>query len=543
MAKIPQLVDQFGQPIDRSRLLEEQAAPSLASVRNIIAGHPAEGLTPTRLGQLLRASEQTEPIPYLELAEQMEERDLHYLGVLGHRKRAIAQLDMTVEPASTSADDKAAGKLIETFLNRLELQDELFNVLDAVGKGYSVTEILWDTSEGQWMPKRLEWRDPRWFRFSLDDGETLELWDNAGYLPMAPYQFIVNKMRAKSGIAIRGGLARVVAWAYLFKNFDIKSWVMFAESFGQPIRVGKYGPGASSEDKAVLLRAVRSLSQDVGAIIPQSMMLDLIEAKMTGSTDLYEKTANWWDQQVSKAVLGNTGTTDAIAGGHAVGRTHKQVEDSIAQADARALEAVLNRDLVRPMIDLNMGPREQYPMLRIVVDDGQQILQNAQAVAVLVDRGLLVSQQEIRRKCGLTEPAPGDDLLHPVSAAAGNEAPPSASAGPPPATGGVVPPQGGIAAPGGAGMAANAALPDPAIAETDSIDDLIARQLADWRVMVAPLLSPVLELAAQCRSYEEFLTGLPGVVPKQDAGALTEALARSMFAAALHGQFDANGRG
>ena len=40
------LVDQYGVPIDRQRLLVEQAAPSLTSVRNIISGHPAEGLTP-----------------------------------------------------------------------------------------------------------------------------------------------------------------------------------------------------------------------------------------------------------------------------------------------------------------------------------------------------------------------------------------------------------------------------------------------------------------------------------------------------------------
>ena len=279
-----------GQPIDRSRLLVEQAAPSLASVRNIVQGHPADGLTPQRLAMLLREAEQSNARAYLELAEQMEERDLHYLGVLSKRKRSIAQLDLTVVPASRSADDKAAARLVEELLlNRLELQDELFDIQDAIGKGYSVTEILWDTSLNQWAPKRLAHRDPRFFRFSLEDGETLELWTNDGYVPLPPFQFVGHFGRVKSGLPIRGGLARAVAWPYLFKNFDLKSWVVFAEVFGHPLRVGKYHAGASEEDKAALLRALRNISTDCAAMVPESMQIDFIEAKMTGNIELFEK--------------------------------------------------------------------------------------------------------------------------------------------------------------------------------------------------------------------------------------------------------------
>jgi phage gp29-like protein len=37
----------------------------------------------------------------------------------------------------------------------------------------------------------------------------------------------------------------------------------------------------------------------------------------------------------------------------------------IERADARALAGVLNRDLVRPWIDLEFGPQQQYPRLVI----------------------------------------------------------------------------------------------------------------------------------------------------------------------------------
>jgi phage gp29-like protein len=59
--------------------------------------------------------------------------------------------------------------MVRDWLKRDELTDEIFDILDCLGKGYSFTEIIWDTSTGQWMPLRLEWRDPRWFRFDRND--------------------------------------------------------------------------------------------------------------------------------------------------------------------------------------------------------------------------------------------------------------------------------------------------------------------------------------------------------------------------------------
>ena len=38
---------------------------------------------------------------------------------------------------------------------------------------------------------------------------------------------------------------------YLFKNYDLKDWVSFAEVYGLPLRLGKYAPGASEADKEI----------------------------------------------------------------------------------------------------------------------------------------------------------------------------------------------------------------------------------------------------------------------------------------------------
>src|SRR5271163_1380244 len=100
------LYDAYGREVDTGLLGEEQAAPTLAGIRNIYSVmHPSVGLTPERLAGILRQAEFGDPFLYLELAEEMEEKDLHYLAVLGTRKESVAGLQISVSPASAESED------------------------------------------------------------------------------------------------------------------------------------------------------------------------------------------------------------------------------------------------------------------------------------------------------------------------------------------------------------------------------------------------------------------------------------------------------
>src|ERR1700679_275008 len=104
------LYDAYGREVDTGMLREEQAAPTMAGVRNIYSVmHPSIGLTPERLTGILQQAEFGDPYLYLELAEEIEEKDLHYLAVLGTRKNAVAQLDLIGRAApARSADNGRA---------------------------------------------------------------------------------------------------------------------------------------------------------------------------------------------------------------------------------------------------------------------------------------------------------------------------------------------------------------------------------------------------------------------------------------------------
>jgi len=454
------LYDAYGREVATEALREEQAAPTMAGVRNIYSVmHPSAGLTPERLIAIQREAEMGDPYLYLELAEEMEEKDLHYLAVISTRKQAVAGAELIVTPASEAAADRRAADLVREVIGggALDLESALYDILDAVGKGFSATEIVWDTGGREWIPRRLIWRDPRFFMFDWITGSELLVrtlrdegpiapanaataaaphyrarwYAGAGAdparlgiqpltAPLAPFKFIVHVAGAKSGLPVRGGIARAAGWAYLFKNYVLKDWVTFAEIFGQPLRLGKYGPGATEADKQALLSAVANIGTDAAAIVPESMLIEFVEARQTGGAEVYERFCEYLDRQVSKAVLGQTLTTETPregGGSRAAAQVHDAVRRDIMESDARRLGATLTRDLVRPIVDLNLGPQQRYPRITLGLSSDNDVKLFADIVAALADRGLRVGQRAVLKRLGLPEPAADEPLLAPAAAA------------------------------------------------------------------------------------------------------------------------------
>lgn len=527
------LYDAQGQPLPTKDLRQEIAGPSVSGVRSVLSGHPAQGLTPERLASLLMAAEQGDEQAYLELAEEMEEKDLHYRSVLATRKIQVSGLEMTVEAAS---EDKADVKAADAVRDVLDvLRPALFDIMDAVGKGFSVSEILWDTEGRLWRPASIEWRDPRWFGFEPHTGRGPLLRDDAGNLaPLAPAKFIVHRCKSKSGLPIRGGLARAAAWAWLFKNFDLKAWVIFCEVYGHPLRVGKYGESATESDKAVLLRAVRNISADHAAIVPDSMVLEFIDAKAQGNAVVFEGLAEYLDRQMSKLVLGQTGTTDT---GSRVGtaNAHERVRADIERSDAAQLAATLNRDLVAPFMRLNFSGAGRQPHIRIFRPDEENLNDMVERLVKLVPFAPgLVEVSVIRDKLGFPEPAPGAACLEAGGTTARPHEPPadeppdtpeSPEAPQPLPEGKEKPPKTDVAK-----AAQSALVPDGA----DWIDALAADALEagdGWQPLAASLADPIAALAEASESYEAFKAGLAALAATLSPQALEEALARYAFIA------------
>jgi phage gp29-like protein len=415
--------------VSRSQMSAEIAAPGAIFDRPPFEGHYAFGMRPDLLAGVIQAADSGSSREWFILAEEIEELFPHYGAVLSKRRRQVCQLPVTVEQAGDSAEQVRDAELVREWLKTGVLGRALFDIMDGVGKGFSVCEIIWDTTPEHFWPARLAYRRPSWFEVSWADGETILMRDQAGLTEMADHKFLVHRHPSKSGSVIRSGLTRQVAWLWMYQTFTLRDWAIFVQSYGLPIRVGRYGPEASEDDKRVLWRAVMSIAGNMGAIFPKSMEMEFVKGgDKVSDTKLYMDRADWIDREVSKIVLGSTAGTDAIAGGHAVGKEHRQVEEDVERYDAGLLSNTLTMQIIPAMIDFTYGPPKdgQYPVLHIGRPDEVPLQVLGPMVAALADAGMTFKADEIRDRLGLTKPEANDEVFGGTPAATpGGEEPPA----------------------------------------------------------------------------------------------------------------------
>jgi len=509
------LVDLNGAPLKappKASLVEETGGPMMGGVRQIQSGHPADGLTPHRLGALLREAETGDATSYLELAEQMEEKDLHYAAVLGVRKRAIRRLKVVVESGAEDDASEKAAELVRAAMGSSAIMDDMIDMLDALGKGFSAVEIMWDVSKKPWTIGRLEHRDPRWFRFDQIDGRTPLLRTNEGDVPLPMYRYVFHCARLKSGLPMRSGLARLVAWAYVFKNYTLKDWAIFMEAYGHPLRIGRHDGNATVEDRATLLRAVRRIGIDMAAIIPKSMEVEIVNGNVTGADKMFEFSARYWDEQISKAVLGQVSTTDAIAGGHAVGKVHNLVREDIRDSDAGQLASTLERDLALPMTVLNFGEGATPPKIRFEAEEERDPRLTMLAIKTFGPLGLKIPERMVRDTFGIREPEEGEAVMDFSGSAQTAEGAPAETL-PPIAASALITAQGQIGA---------------------VVDRMVETGRAQGEMDV--LLGGLVEAIEQARSLEDIRDMLAEAATGAPDDTLRELLARLTFNARLAGE-------
>ncbi|MCB1520640.1 MAG: DUF935 domain-containing protein [Hyphomicrobiaceae bacterium] len=573
-----QLLGPDGEPISTANLKHEIAAPTLGGTRPTMWDQVAPGLTPQRLASILRAAEDGDHRDYLTLAEEMEERELHYISVIGTRKRALTGLPIVIEAATDEDRDIEIADAVRDVVEMPEMRDLLDHLVDAFGKGYAVSEIIWETSAKQWRPRAFRDRDPRHFLFDRLTGRDLRLSD-AGVpdgVPLAPFKFVRHIPRLKSGLPVRGGLAKPAAWAFIFKSYTIKDWMAFCEVYGMPLRIGRYGPQATEEDRRRLLTAVRNIGTDAAAIVPESMAIEFAEVKGGSSRQpVFHGFAEYLDQQISKLVLGQTMTTDSGAS-MAQAKVHENVRRDILIADARQLEATVNRDLIRPFIDLNYGPQKHYPAFTLPVAEPEDLKALSDNLKKLVPLGLRISESEVRDRFGFTDPDEGEAILgrggliafdrdaqdddagedNPADDAASEAEPPSddtdddakparqrrsrakasnsrtarkAKSKPKqkpkrkPANGGQK-----SACGCGCGAKANNAV---ALRVPDELEPVVAFGLEAWEEVVDPMLKPLRDAVNTARDFDGFLALLPTALAKMDTERFVATLAASMAVA------------
>ncbi|MDG4811669.1 DUF935 domain-containing protein [Hydrogenovibrio sp. 3SP14C1] len=520
MEKVSNIVDQNGDPIRLKELSKEIATASMTGIRQVWNTDTiASGLTPQRLAQILHNANQGDAYDFLTLAEEMEEAEPHYGSVLGTRKRAIEGIAPSVEAASEDKVDIEMAETVSKLVKHESFSELVQNCVDGLGKGYAVSEIIWRRGQ-MWWPNQYKWRDPRFFQFPQDNAFELRLRDEKDMvngLSLEPYKFVVHIPRLKSGIPIRGGLARLAAITYMCKQFTITDWMAFAEVFGMPIRIGKHGANATESDIATLINAVANIGTDAAAVIPDSMKIEFEDGRKSGSNDTFERLAKYLDKQISKAVIGQTMTTDD-GSSQAQANVHNDVRLDILESDLKQLGSTVNRDVIKPFIDLNFGVQEFYPIVKFELPEAEDRDTLIKALEVLLPHGFRVGQSAVRTKLGIPEPKEGEDLF--VAIDRQSEAP-------------VPDPAMNHQKPCGCSTCQTKAInaEQGVVTVDDDLDELEQEAMQEWQPQIDPVVDPIVKLLSESKDYDDFLRQLPGMADQVDGNKLILTLAEQLFKA------------
>lgn len=488
-----------GRPVEVAVLDGQNAEPSEYGIRRVIEDRQAAGMTPERLARILRSAELGMGRDYLTLAFEMEERYMHYGSQLQTRRLAIEGIDTTVN--SVEGVPAKITDAVQALVQDSGFGDMAGDLTDGISKGFGVVEMAWEYEAGALRPVQYEFRDQRYFGFDQKSLKHLRLLTDAQPTygeELPPYAFVTHFPRTRMGIPLRNGLARPATWAYLIQTMGLQDWAAFAEVYGMPLRLGRYGSNASPSDIRALLHAVRSISNDAAAVAPDGMPIEFHKVDGQHGAEVFGKLIDYVDRNVSKLVLGQTMTSDD-GSSMAQAQIHNEVRLDILKADCKQLAQTINRDLIEPFVAFNFGPQESYPKIEFPVTEPEDIKAITDAVTRLVPFGFKVSQNTMRDKLGLAEPEEDEDLL--IASGSTDKA----DEKPQPAK--KKEEEAKLAAEIGAHVTgcqcAGCLARLGANQHEDEIDRLIDAELADWQDITDPLLSPLQAILDQAGSLEE----------------------------------------
>jgi len=351
-------------------------------------------------------------------------RDGHCRAILQKRKLALIAREWQVEPASKDKADEKAADMVRYQLKNLGQKQEISgvgfdriceNLLDAILKGFAIGEAIWEMDGKEIyletvLPKH---QDRFSFIVSEKGGYELRLLvpeNSIQGISVPANKFIIHSFGSSDGNPLGRGLGESLWWDVYFKRQGIQFWLIFLDKYASPTAIGKYGKGATEQQKKTLLEALQAIAHDAGVIIPEGMIIELLEASRSSSVQTYESLCNYMDAQMSKIVLGETGTTDQQGSGGSRARDQigNEVRLEIVKADADLLSETLNRTIVSWIVQLNI-PNANPPRVFRVFEEQEDLNSRVNRDKSLFDMGWKLKPDSLAEIYGDNYEKPEED--------------------------------------------------------------------------------------------------------------------------------------
>ncbi len=425
--------------------------------------------------------------------------DAHVWATTDSRFSGLLRKEWAIEEADKSAGAAKAAEISREAFRRLNVDQIVGDALEAVLYGYAVLELIWDDIDGYWLPKAIVGKPQEWFPFDVDGKLRFKSKEHPIHGEEVPdYKFVVVQNRPRYMNPYGERVLSRCFWPVTFKRGGLKFWAMFTERYGMPFLVGKVPSSMRKADREDLKDKLIAMIQDAVAVIPDDSSVEILtDASRSSSSDLYWKLVSACNAEVSKAVVGQTLTTEIgeTGGAYAASETHNEVRGDIVDRDGKLVAGAFDT-ILRWIAEFNVAGA---PAARWKWQEEEDIRTDlAERDGKLRDQGVRFTPKYYERKYGFAT----DEFEIRESAPA-------------------VPVQ---------------------FAERSGgrkVDELAAAAARDAAPALKGMVETVIEEARKASTFEELVERVYAIYPKLDVKQMTKILSRARFGAEALGRVEA----
>jgi phage gp29-like protein len=401
-------------PNTRDRM-ESNALGSKQSPANVIA--------------ILRAALSGDIRQQYQVYELMEDSWARLSKNLHELKSAAAGATYTVMPFTERGErptDTAQAKadFVQLCIDRLigspingtnGFRNTIYDLCDAVGKGFSVQEIIWEPTVDGILPKETYFCHPRYYSFPFDRPDLMLSPQGDGtYEEFPDDKFLIGIYKNRSGNSMGYGLLRQLAYWWSGQNY-CRDWLLnFAQVFGQPLRWATYDPGSSANIKNDIADMLENMGAAAWGAFPAGTQVEFKEAGKSGQDNPQSYFINLADKLCDITILGQTLTTDVgDSGSRALGEVHEDVHRTRLQDVCEWVANVLNEQLVSFICHLNYGDHDEMPELVPDLAGPSDPVLEAQRDQILLGSGVDMPREWFYDRHDVPMPQEGEEIITP----------------------------------------------------------------------------------------------------------------------------------
>ena len=299
-------------------------------------------------------------------------RDDEQIAALFHLKKLLI-LDNKWDIVS---EDEDVRQFIINILSEIPegFEKNIYDMLSALEYGFSLTEKVFASEDNKIILKDLKTRPPHSFVFHQNEyGKIEEIQQYTGsgdiFLKCSKFIHYINQSEFDNPYG-RSDLNKGVYTAWWSKTHIIKFWNIFLERHGMPTVHGTY-PMKYQDQKDELKKILKNIQAKTNIITPEEVKISLLES--SGDGIAYKTAIDHYNIQIARKMLipdllGYSGEKQA-GGSYSLGQEHFGIFYAILEQIRNEIQRLLNREIIRPLVEWNFGKEAKAEFSFLRVDD------------------------------------------------------------------------------------------------------------------------------------------------------------------------------